>query len=239
MSRCRGILTCICNSICAAYRTFSTLFLLAKAAITGTFVMSTAPELALFESGVYVGKRKITNTSACPEIPKIGLCNSDAYCVTRNVFLSDMDQWGIETFFTISMSMAEYTPEIAGDLFVWPNFVDAGLYRDYGESKIIPVLITGSHASHYPWRNRISRIMTQFYPALSTPHFWLAWEGPDLSNGFWRALRTNDKCVSRCADVRHNCKRPSSEAPRNSRMSRLPCYRAYAGSCGCRFRGYA
>src|SRR5262245_924740 len=66
------------------------------------------PDLTLFESGVYITDHRITNTSAYPEIPKIGLCNADANCVTRSVFLSDMERWGIDTFFTISVSMAEY-----------------------------------------------------------------------------------------------------------------------------------
>lgn len=133
------------------------------------------PDLTLFESGVYGGKQKIKNTFAYPEIPKIGFLNSDAYCISRAAFISDMESWGIETFFTLSVSMGEYTPEIADKLFVWPNFVDENLYRDYGESKIIPVFLTGSMAAHYPWRKRISEIVSRYYPSLTCPHF--GWSG--------------------------------------------------------------
>lgn len=129
------------------------------------------PDLTLFESGVYAGQRRITNISAFPEIPKIGLCNADAYCVTRNVFISDMERWGVETYFSISVSLGEYTPEIADRLFVWPNFADGDLHRDYGESKVIPVLFTGSRATHYPWRNRILDQVSAGYPSLVCPHF--------------------------------------------------------------------
>lgn len=130
------------------------------------------PDVALFESGAYVGgKREILNTSAYPEIPKIGFCDCDAYCETRIVFLSDMERWGVDTFFTHSTSMAEYTPEIAGKLFVWPNFADVDLYRDYGESKIIPMLFNGSQAPHYPWRRQMYAIASRFYPILTCPHF--------------------------------------------------------------------
>jgi hypothetical protein len=128
------------------------------------------PDLTLFESGVYAGERRITNTSSCPDVPKLGFCNSDAYCATRSVFLSDMERWGVETFFTLSVAMAEYTPEIADRLFVWPNFVDGDVYRDYGQPKNIPVLFTGSQAAHYPWRSRVHGIVTQRYPSLTTPH---------------------------------------------------------------------
>jgi Glycosyl transferases group 1 len=128
------------------------------------------PDLALFESGVYAGPRRITNTSAFPDIPKVGFCNADTYCVTRSVFLSDMERWGVETYFTLSVSMAEYTPEIADRLFVWPNFVDPAVHRDYGQDKIVPVLFTGSQAAHYPWRSRVHSLVTQHFPSLTTPH---------------------------------------------------------------------
>jgi hypothetical protein len=132
------------------------------------------PALALFESGVYVTRDKrriIRNTDAYPEIPKLGLCNADAYCESRKLFLSDMYRWNVDTFFTISVSMAEYTPAIADRLFVWPNFADGDVYRDYGEAKLIPVLFTGSFATHYPWRNRIYRRVSPHYPSFRCPHF--------------------------------------------------------------------
>lgn len=129
------------------------------------------PDLTLFESGVYVAERNIKNISAYPEIPKLGFCNADAYCETRSVFLSDMERWNIKTYFTLSVSMAEYIPEIANNLFVWPNFIDSDIYRDYGEPKVIPVFFSGSLAPHYPWRNKISRLVSQYYPTLICPHF--------------------------------------------------------------------
>jgi hypothetical protein len=129
------------------------------------------PHLALFESGVYGSPHEITNTYAFPEIPKLGFLNADAYCVTRNVFLSNMERWGVETYFTISVSMAEYIPMAAENLFVWPNFADADVFRNYGEPKRVPVLITGSRAAHYPWRNQISETIANHFPSLTCPHF--------------------------------------------------------------------
>jgi tetratricopeptide (TPR) repeat protein len=129
------------------------------------------PQITLFESGVYVGKRNITGTSAHQEIPKLGFLNSDAYCETRKVFISDMARWGVRTFFTLSVSMGEYVPEISKDLFAWPNFADPDVYRDYGLYKAIPILLTGSRKGHYPWRNRVDQILSQHYPSLTSPHF--------------------------------------------------------------------
>jgi hypothetical protein len=128
------------------------------------------PDLVMFESGVNAGPRRVTNTSAHPHIPKLGLIYADAYCVSRSAAISDMAQWGVRTWFTVSVSMGEYTPDIADDLFVWPNFIEPDIFRDYGESKTIPVLLTGSQATNYPWRNRVGRTVTQAFPTLTMPH---------------------------------------------------------------------
>jgi glycosyl transferase family 1 len=131
------------------------------------------PDLALFESGVPLNscqRPKITNIRACPQIPKLGFLHSDAFCEGRAGFLSDMDHWGIETLFAIATTAAEHTPEIADNLFIWPNFVDPEIYRDYGQSKNIPVLFTGNNNTLYPWRQKIIRTVSKEYPSLICPH---------------------------------------------------------------------
>jgi len=142
------------------------------------------PQVTLFESGVYVGERHITGTSAHPEIPKLGFLNCDAYCETREVFISDMARWDVRTFFTLSVSMGEYTPEISKQLFTWPNFADSEVYRDYGLYKAIPILLTGSRKGHYPWRNRVGQKLSQHYPSLTTPHFGWFNEGETARMSF-------------------------------------------------------
>ena len=131
------------------------------------------PDIALFESGVNYSlcrKLEITNTHVHPQIPKIGLHNGDSWCEARAGFLCDMDHWGIETFFSICVTAAEYMPEASDNLFIWPNFIDADIYRDYGESKIVPVLFTGYIHSLYPWRQQIYDTVSQNYPSLICPH---------------------------------------------------------------------
>ncbi|MEH2510515.1 hypothetical protein V1291_001869 [Nitrobacteraceae bacterium AZCC 1564] len=129
------------------------------------------PDLTLVESGVYGSAPRMTNVSSCPEVPKLGFLNADAYCPTRSTFLADMARWDIENFFSISVSMPEYLPGNKDQLFIWPNFVDPKIYRDYGQSKNIPVLNIGSRAIHYPWRNRINELIAQQFPSLACPHF--------------------------------------------------------------------
>src|SRR4029077_7589982 len=76
----------------------------------------------------------------------------------------------IETFFAIATTAAEHNPEIADNLFIWPNSVDTTLYRDYGQSKNIPVLFSGNKTALYPWRQEIVRLVSRTYPSLICPH---------------------------------------------------------------------
>lgn len=138
------------------------------------------PDLSLFESGVYVGERQIRNTSAHPEVPKVGFLHADAFDASRAAFIADMERWGVNSFFTTSMSMADYTPEIADRLFVWPNTVEASMYMGLENPKIASVLLTGSRAPHYPWRNAVARAVEDRFTTMKMPHFgWAGERGTD------------------------------------------------------------
>jgi len=131
------------------------------------------PDLALFESGVpfpSCNRPKITNPRACPQTPKLGFMHSDAFCIGRAGFLSDMDHLGIETYFAIATRAAENTPVIADSLFIWPNFVNAEVYRDYDLWKSIPVLFVGNSTALYPWRQKMARIIPKHYPSMICTH---------------------------------------------------------------------
>jgi hypothetical protein len=131
------------------------------------------PDLALFESGVNLltcRRPKIANVRSCRIIPKLGLLNADAWCETRSGSLSEMDQWGIETLFSISATAAEHMPAVADRLFIWPNSIDATVYRTYNEAKLIPVLLSGATAAQYPWRRRVYKLVAEHYPSLWCPH---------------------------------------------------------------------
>jgi Glycosyl transferases group 1 len=131
------------------------------------------PDLALFEAGVNhttCRKLKIDNVRGSFEIPKIALHNADGFCDARAGFLSDLDHWGIDTYFAISITAAEHTPEVADRAFYWPVFADSDIYHDYGMWKSIPVLLTGNMDHFYPWRRKISRRISEIYPSLMCQH---------------------------------------------------------------------
>ena len=130
------------------------------------------PDMALFEAGYRShGSRRIStaNTHRHPGIPKAGLHNGDPWCDRRAGFLSDMDQWGIETFFSISTLMPAYTPSIAANTYVWPNAIDPDIFRDYGQEKSIPVALTGQCYGLYPWRQTVFPAIIERFPCLVSP----------------------------------------------------------------------
>src|SRR4051812_36927083 len=131
------------------------------------------PQMVLFEAGVNYPKARrpqIDNVRTHPDILRLGLHNGDGWCEARAGFFADMDRWVVEEFFSISTTLAEHVPEAAGRLFTWPNFVDPTVFHDYGESKVIPVLLTGKVDPLYPWRERVVKLLQASFPTMSLPH---------------------------------------------------------------------
>jgi hypothetical protein len=133
------------------------------------------PDLALFEmlSGAELlnaRRPEIANARTCSDIPKLAFFNADAWCDARAGFISDMEHMGIDTAFSICTTAAEHTPELADKLFVWPNFIDPDVYRDYDQTKVIPAFFTGATSTLYPWRRQIQKLVADHYPSLLSPH---------------------------------------------------------------------
>lgn len=174
------------------------------------------PDLLMFESGVYAPERKIRNALRHLQIPRIGFCNSDAYCTTRSIFLADMDAWGVQTYFTHATAMGSYIPEIRDKLYLWPNFINPRrLPIDPIERNLI-VLLTGSRVSHYPWRRKISRILAERYSAKSTPHFgWFdaASTQSMVSGDAYMKLLASAQFVPTCGSVAQEIVRKHFEIP--------------------------
>ncbi|MDN3482569.1 glycosyltransferase [Arthrobacter sp. APC 3897] len=172
------------------------------------------PDLCVFESGVYAGERSIRNTSSRPDIPKLGFLHSDPYDLARAVFLSDMDRWGVQEFFTTSTAMAEYTPEIAERLFVWPNSVDPAVFRAYPVEKNIPVLFTGSQERHYPWRNAVGRVLSASFATMTLPHYgWGKGGGRTVFGEDYARLLSASIFVPACGSMSRDLVRKHLEIP--------------------------
>ena len=175
------------------------------------------PDLALFESGYKTSiskKIQIANTNSNFHIPKIGLHNGDPWCDCRIGFISDMAHWGIETFFTISTTTAEHTPEIADNLFVWANCIDTEVFKDYGQHKIVPLLFTGNTSAVYPWRNITQKIVANKFPSLSFPHLGYESYSPIMIHGEQYARTINGSyMVPACGTIAKEIIRKHFEIP--------------------------
>ena len=175
------------------------------------------PDIALFESGVYArAGRRITNTHRHPEIPKIGFLDADGYCPTRSVFLADMDEWGVETFFALALSAAGYTPEIADRTYAWPNFADKAVFRSYADGKAQSILLSGSRESNYPWRVKVDRLLRQRFPVRALPHAgWFdraATAGMPTGESYARTLSAAE-IVPTCGTIAEDLVRKHLEIP--------------------------
>lgn len=172
------------------------------------------PDLVVFESGVYAGERNILNVRSHPGVPRLGFLNADAYCLTRSVFCADMEAWGVNEFFTSSVSMAEYFPAIADRMFSWPNCIDKASFDGVSEKKNIPVLFTGSEASHYPWRIRIRDVIARTYPTYVVPR--LGWHAQSShmpqGEGYVRLI-AGSWFAPACGTIAHEVVRKHFEIP--------------------------
>ncbi len=132
------------------------------------------PDLTLFESGNnnYAGPyTSISNTSSHPAIPKLGFMRADPMCPSRTTFYAEMERWGIDTWFTYVSNAGDYLPEIADNLFYWPFAVDATIYRDYGQQKLLPILFMGNtDIAQYAWRKRIRAAVSEHFQTVVVPH---------------------------------------------------------------------
>ncbi|WP_449386427.1 glycosyltransferase family protein [Cellulomonas soli] len=175
------------------------------------------PDLTLIESGVYARReRRIDNTHTHPDVPRLGLINADAYCQTRSVFLSDMERWGVETYFTISMVMRERMPEVADRLFVWPNFADRTLFRTYEQERSTPLLLTGSQQSNYPWRVRVTALLRERFGVEEQPHagwFDARTAAAMVSGEAYARSLSAAQIVPTCGTIAHELVRKHLEIP--------------------------
>ncbi|MBE7184177.1 MAG: glycosyltransferase family 1 protein [Methylobacterium mesophilicum] len=172
------------------------------------------PDLVIFESGAYARGHEIANTARHPHLPRLGFLNADAYCPSRSVFAGDMERWRVDGVFTLSVAMGEYFPALADRLFVWPNCIDPAQYGEASCPKTIPLLFTGNHASHYPWRIRVHDLLARLYPTFTVPRqSWTA-EGRQMPQGeTYRRLLNASWFVPACGTIAKDLVRKHFEIP--------------------------
>lgn len=135
------------------------------------------PQMILFD-GLIEGTSKlrinITSLEAYPEIPRAGINRVDAISPTRGTAFEELEMKGAEVIFVLGEPhMGEQMPEFRDSIIHVPWFIDAEVFKDYGEAKRIPVGLFGSFESPpfmYPWRASIKRLVLENFPALYYRH---------------------------------------------------------------------
>lgn len=180
------------------------------------------PAMCLMEAGIYAHSRTIANVRLDDGIPKAGFLQADAYCASRAGALHDFDAWGVESVFTMSVAMEEYTPDLRGRLFTWPNFIDPRLHHDRGLDRTVDVLLTGSRASHYPWRVRVARDLSRAgIPVTQTPHlgwFDAAVDGHMVEGVAYSRLLNSTRIAPSCGTIARDLVRKHLEIPGNGAL---------------------
>jgi len=177
------------------------------------------PDLVLFETGLEVprsSRPKVRNLRAHRTVPRAALINADGCTEFRSAILADLDCWGVETAFTISTVLQDHTADIARETFVWPNFIDSDVFCDYGHDKTLPILITGSQNSRYPWRHAVFRKLASNFPALICPHPGYASQrqtGVMLHGESYARLLNRSYFVPTCGSVTNELVRKHLEIP--------------------------
>lgn len=113
------------------------------------------PDLVLFECGYRShGSRrpKIRNLKSHSFIPRVGLHNGDSWCDRRAGLLADLEEFGIEFFFSICITATEYLHSMQERMYIWPNAIDPRFHRDYREVKTRDIHFSGQINNLYPWR---------------------------------------------------------------------------------------
>jgi len=131
------------------------------------------PDILLFESGsgtLPFQRPRIANVRANPEVPRIGILESDPHSGSRSVFIADMERWGVETFFSRMTPMPEYFTEIADRLYLAPWHADTEVFRDWGLEKTTDVALTGGCSHVYPWREKIFPLLAERFLTTRVVH---------------------------------------------------------------------
>lgn len=159
------------------------------AVIEGDFDLVSAverlkPDFLLFDA-LHWGRShppRIANSQAHPELPRALLLNSDPHDPMRPLTMDMVSAYGIDTIFCTGTEPLEQMKELRRfNCFVLPKFVDAAVFREYGEAMVIPFTIASAHLfpAFYPWRAKLTGELQHLMPTLLYTHPGYSSGAPD------------------------------------------------------------
>jgi tetratricopeptide (TPR) repeat protein len=136
------------------------------------------PDMVLFD-GMIEGTFKqlsfpVRNFHSHPNIPRAAFCRNDSLSPSRLLFHIEMERLGIETYFIqADTSWGEGFPDVKDKVFYIPQFIDPDVFKDYGISKTVPIILSGNCEGpyfQYPWRIATKPLLINNYPTLYFTH---------------------------------------------------------------------
>lgn len=153
------------------------------------------PDFLLFDA-VHWGRPhrlNIANIDALPDLPRALLLNSDPHDPMRPLTMDMVAAYRIDTIFCTGSEDLEQMNELRRfNCFVLPKFVDASVFRDYGEARSIPVTIMSAHLypTFYPWRAQVTEEIQHIMPTLLYTH-------PGYASGAVNPFEIRDEAYAR------------------------------------------
>lgn len=153
------------------------------------------PDFLLFDS-IHWGRRhrlEIANIHAFPDLPRAALLNCDPHDPMRPLMMDMLRSYAIETVFCTGIEDLQQMNELRRfNCFVLPKFIDADVFRDYGEARSIPLAIMSAHLfpNFYPWRAQVTEEVQHILPTLLYTH-------PGYANGAANPFAIRDESYAR------------------------------------------
>lgn len=142
----------------------------------------------------------ITNLSSHRQIPRVGFDPSDCFAPARTLTYRLFQQAGVERVFLTGFGHLQQTPELAGRAYCLPEMIDLDEFRDFGQTKSIPVNIFGGVWSPnlYSWRARAVQALTGKLPILIYEH-------PGYGKGATHPFAVSGEAYARLLNQSHFC----------------------------------
>lgn len=134
-------------------------------------VRRSRPDMILFHTGCECPQEpdvQLHNTEAFRDIPRMGFIWRDPWSPSRLVAMNRLLKWGVDQIVT-QVRPTDCASDLFRDTFYLPFWVDDAVFRDYGETKVIPVMLAGEGWFQdyiYQWRSKVAAQLMGAFPVL-------------------------------------------------------------------------
>lgn len=177
------------------------------------------PDLALFHTGIEAHDEPdvtIARTDAFPELPRIGYVMRDPFTCTRTAPMNRLRAWKVNQVFTAFRASDSPAPFFRDSIYV-PWWIDDRVFRDFGETKSLPLSLTGGgwfpRNSFYPWRFAIAAQALPRFAVFHAPIFLPHQDGHAYVGDDYARLLNRSYISAGCGSINRFLTRKPLEIP--------------------------